>query len=166
VFDAWTCQASDGASCPGGAPNGSTSGSGAISGNALLPAGDGVAGGQLVYTITARFSDPVNCAVVTNTATIAAPAGFQEGDGIGGGFTTPAPGGAGNNSAGVDVQQACADLQIEKSVTPDDVESGAEVVYTLVATNHGPLDADNAVIADPGVPASLACTAVTCSATG
>src|SRR5690606_35828098 len=112
AFDAWTCQASDGASCPGGAPNGSTSGSGAITGTALLPAGDGTAGGQITYTITARFSDAANCAVVTNTATITAPAGFQEGDGIGGGFVTPAPGGASNNSAGVDVQQACTDLQI------------------------------------------------------
>src|SRR5690606_3887367 len=166
AFDTWTCQASDGASCPGGASNGSTSGSGAIAGNAVLPAGEGVAGGQIVYTINARYSDPASCAVVTNTASIATPGGLQEGDGIGGGFTTPAPGGASNNSAGVDVQQACTDLQIEKSVTPDDADSGAEVIYTLVATNHGPLDADNAVITDAGVPGSLVCEAMTCASTG
>lgn len=166
AFDAWTCQASGGASCPGGASNGSTSGSGAIAGNAVLPAGEGIAGGQIVYTINARYSDPASCAGVTNTASIATPGGLQEGDGVGGGFATPVPGGTGNNSAGIDVRQACADLQIEKSVTPDDVAPGAEVVYTLVATNHGPLDADNAVISDPGVPGSLTCTAVSCAATG
>lgn len=163
-FDSWTCQASGGASCPGGAIDSSTSGSGAITGDAFLPAGDGAAGGQLVYTISATFQEPQTCDAVTNTATITAPAGLQEADGVGGGFVTPAPGGSANNTAEAQAQLVCADLAITKLVSPEEAESGDAVTYTLEIRNNGPADADGATVADPGVPDSLECTTLACSA--
>ena len=60
----------------------------------------------------------------------------------------------------------CADLAIVKTVTPDAVVSGDEVLYTLEVTNDGPDAADGAVVADPGVAGSLDCTTLACSAVG
>lgn len=64
----------------------------------------------------------------------------------------------------VEVMAVEADLGIVKTVTPDEVESGGEVVYTLEATNNGPESADGALVTDPGVPDGLECTALACSA--
>lgn len=60
----------------------------------------------------------------------------------------------------------CADLGVVKTVTPDAVVSGDEVVYTLQVANNGPDAADGAVVTDAGVPGSLECTALSCSAGG
>ncbi|WP_407353715.1 GEVED domain-containing protein [Luteimonas sp. R10] len=59
-----------------------------------------------------------------------------------------------------------ADLAIVKTVTPEDVAPGDEVVYTIEVTNNGPEAADEAIVTDPGVPDSLECTALACSAAG
>ncbi|HSX63231.1 MAG TPA: DUF11 domain-containing protein, partial [Pseudoxanthomonas sp.] len=48
-----------------------------------------------------------------------------------------------------------ANLTIVKTVSPQTVTTGEEVVYTLVAANNGPDAADGAVMTDPGVPGSL-----------
>jgi uncharacterized repeat protein (TIGR01451 family) len=165
-FDSWTCQASNGASCPGGTENGSTNGAGAITGIATLPAGIAAAGGSLTYTIVATLDGTTSCDAITNITTITTPAGVSEGTSAAAGFDTPVPGGAANNTASVDVTQACADLSIVKSATPADVSSGDEVVYTLVVTNNGPVAADGATVTDPGVPGSLDCTALTCAVGG
>ncbi|MCF7221629.1 hypothetical protein [Marilutibacter chinensis] len=58
----------------------------------------------------------------------------------------------------------CADLGVVKTVTPDAVVSGDEVVYTLQVANNGPDAADGALVTDAGVPGSLDCTALACSA--
>lgn len=165
-FDSWSCQASNGASCPGGAVDGSVTGSGPITGDAILPAGDGAAGGQLVYSIIASFDDPQDCNAVTNTASVTTPAGLQEGDGVGGGFATPAPGGSANNSAAADAQPLCADLSIIKTASPGEVAPGDGVTYTLEVGNGGPVAADGAIVRDPGVPGSLECATLACSASG
>jgi uncharacterized repeat protein (TIGR01451 family) len=60
----------------------------------------------------------------------------------------------------------CADLAIVKTVAPDGATTGDEVVYTLQVTNDGPDPADGALVTDPGVPGSLECTALACSADG
>ncbi|NZA28519.1 DUF11 domain-containing protein [Luteimonas sp. SJ-92] len=59
-----------------------------------------------------------------------------------------------------------ADLSIVKSSSDDAVTSGDEVVYQIVVANNGPSAADGAVVTDPGVPDSLECTALVCSADG
>lgn len=165
-FDSWSCQASNGASCPGGAVDGSVTGSGPITGDAILPAGDGAAGGRLVYSVIASFDDPQSCDAVTNTASVTTPVGLHEGDGVGGGFVTPAPGGSANNSAAADAQPMCADLSIVKTVSPEEVAPGGGVTYTLEVSNGGPVAADGAIVTDPGVAGSLECTALACSAQG
>lgn len=157
LFNSWTCQASNGASCPGGAVNGSTSGSGAIAGSVMLPAGNATAGGRLTYTITARLDAAPTCNAITNIATITQPAGVMEGTSSAPGFVTPAPGGTANNTASVDVALACADLSITKSSMPTSVISGHDVVYTLLVSNAGPAAADGALVADPQ-PVGLDCS--------
>lgn len=113
TFTSWTCQAGNGATCPGGTVNGSTSGSGAIGGNAVLPAGSAAAGGLLTYTITAALVTPT-CSTITNASTITTPSGFTEGTSVQAGFTSPASGGTANNTASVDVTPSCAAVQLSK----------------------------------------------------
>ncbi|MDH5821962.1 DUF11 domain-containing protein [Luteimonas sp. RD2P54] len=66
----------------------------------------------------------------------------------------------------VEMAVAETDLAIVKTATPQTVASGDEVVYTIEATNGGPDAADGAILTDPGVPGSLECTGLTCSAVG
>ncbi|MDH5823897.1 DUF11 domain-containing protein [Luteimonas sp. RD2P54] len=70
----------------------------------------------------------------------------------------------GESSATVTVAPI-ADLSIVKT-GEDAVTSGDETVYQMVVTNNGPSAADGAVVTDPGVPDSLECTALACSAAG
>jgi uncharacterized repeat protein (TIGR01451 family) len=67
-----------------------------------------------------------------------------------------------------------SDLRVTKTNTPlfgpndqasDTVTSGAAVSYTIVATNDGPVAANNAVITDPA-PTGLSCATATCTAAG
>lgn len=174
TFTSWTCVASNGASCPGGTTNGTTSGTGAISGNATLPAGNAAAGGRVVYTITATPS-ATQCAAVTNTATITTPSTLNEGTSVQTGFVSPTPGGAANNTAQASVDPVCGNLSITKTNTPgsgatdqtgDTVTRGTSTIYSIVVSNTGPDAANNAVLRDPA-PTGLTCTAVSCgSATG
>lgn len=166
TFTGWTCVASNGAVCP------AVSGSGAITGNAFLPAGNGTAGGTLTYTVTAVATGASACATTTNVSTIATPTGMSEGTTVQSGFASPTPpGGTGNNTASLALSPQCgADLQVVKSASPDPVLTGDTITYTLVATNNGPANATNVVLAD--VPGSgLDCTtppggSATCTATG
>ena len=160
TFGSWTCAASGGASCP------AASGSGAIGGNAVLPAGNAAAGGAVTYTINATISAAA-CEAVTNTSTVAIPAGFQEGTSAQSGFVTPPPGGTANNTASVEVVPRCADLSISKTNTPasgpddlsdDTVSSGSQTTYTVVVTNDGTSAVTGAVVRDAPV-AGLDCPA-------
>jgi uncharacterized repeat protein (TIGR01451 family) len=55
----------------------------------------------------------------------------------------------GNNTTSEDTAvEAEADLEISKADDPDPVAAGATLAYTLVYTNNGPSDAQNAVIVD------------------
>jgi uncharacterized repeat protein (TIGR01451 family) len=174
TFTSWTCVASNGASCPGGTTNGTTSGTGAISGNATLPAGNAAAGGRVVYTITATPS-ATQCTAVTNTAIITTPSTLNEGTSVQTGFVSPAPGGAANNTAQASVDPVCSNLSITKTNTPgsgatdqtnDTVTRGTSTIYSIVVSNSGPDAANNSVLRDPAT-ANLTCTAVSCgSATG
>ena len=156
TFTSWTCAASNGASCPGGTVNGGTSGSGPISGNAILPAGNGAAGGRIVYSITATMGAE-QCTLITNISSIVTPVGLTEGDSVQDGFMSPAPGGTANNVSQAQVGLPCADLQISKTNTPEDgpsdqaddiVLSGAMTTYDIVVRNAGPSVAVDAVLHD------------------
>lgn len=165
TFTGWTCVASNGAVCP------AVSGSGAITGNAVLPAGSGSAGGTLTYTVTAVATGASSCATTTNISTITTPAGMSEGTSVQPDFASPTPGGTGNNTASLALTPQCgADLQVVKTATPDPVLTGETITYTLVATNNGPANATDVVLTDlPG--SGLDCTTLpngtaTCTATG
>lgn len=166
IFNSWTCTPSGtaGTACPGAIG----SGSGAISGNAVLPAG-----GILTYVITSTLAGPT-CAAITNVSTITTPAGFGEGTSVQPGYTSPAPGGTENNTANVSVTPQCTDLRISKSNTSiptdrldgdtDTVTSGLPTTYTLFVENAGPA-VNGAVIKDTvGIGLTCPTTAtVTCS---
>jgi uncharacterized repeat protein (TIGR01451 family) len=53
-----------------------------------------------------------------------------------------------------------ADLAVVKTVAPNQVFSGQQVVYTLQVTNNGPESADGALLTDPQ-PVGLDCSAGT-----
>lgn len=134
-FGNWTCVASGGASCPGGTVNGTLSGSGAISGNALLPGGNAGAGGVVTYTLSATATGTPNCAAITNTSTIATPSGFEEGTSVQAGFTSPTPpGGTANNTATAVVDPICPSTLTLNKVTTGG--SGGAFNFTLANTTQ------------------------------
>lgn len=146
TFQSWTCQASNGAACPGGAVNGSTTGSGAISstasgagqvaGGAYLPAGNAAAGGLLTYTITAVANGTV-CGAITNTSTIAVPSGFAQGTSVGSTFTSPATGGSADLTAQAVVDPICpSTLILNKETTGNAPSGGGPFNFTLSGTTQ------------------------------
>lgn len=158
TFSSWTCEATGtaGTACP------AANGIGAITGNAVLPAG-----GTVTYKVTATLTDRT-CAVINNTSTISVPSGFTEGTSVQSDFTSPPPGGAANNTATVSVTPQCTDLRISKTNTAtgnnldapsDTLTSGQNTTYTLLVQNGTPA-VTGAVIRDtPGA-------GITCPATG
>ncbi|WP_395684146.1 hypothetical protein, partial [Dokdonella sp.] len=147
AFTSWTCTASNGASCPGGAVNGTTSGSGAISGNASLPAGNAVAGGTVSYVINATVNACGSS--ILNTSTITDPAGFAEGTSVQAGFTSPAPGGAADNTATASILSPCPQLTVSKTASPNPFTVGQPASYAITVQNTGSSSTiGNIVIAD------------------
>ncbi len=140
----WTCVASAGSSC--GAP----SGSGNLATTATLRTA-----GTATYTVTATVlpSTPAGVNSLTNTANIAAPAGF----------TDPAPG----NNTGVDTDNVTPRVDLISTKTDGITQAtpGTLVNYAMTVTNSGPSQATNAAITDT-VPASLTGVTWTCTATG
>ncbi|MDC8014006.1 putative Ig domain-containing protein [Tahibacter soli] len=101
TINGWTCAATGGARCPGGAPDATVGGSGAIAGAVTLPAGATVS-----FTVGATIA-PTQCAAIGLTAQIAMPAGYTEGTSVQAGYATPAPGGSANNAATASVASVC-----------------------------------------------------------
>ncbi len=135
----WTCgNAVGGALCP------AASGSGAISETiATFPAGS-----HLTYTVTGTAP---SSGTVSNTASIAAPAGLSDPD-------------SANNSATVTTtigaNSATADLAIAKS-GPATIAASATVTYKLTVSNDGPDAVLGAHVLD-SVPLSLTTVAWVC----
>ena len=165
-FTGWTCTASGGARCPNGTVNGSTSGSGAISGTALLPAGNAASGGVLTYAVTAAV-DPTRCTDLTQSAALSLPVGLGEGTGVQGGFVSPLPGGSADNTASHALDLAClAALSISKSDNAATYTSGGSATYFIDVTNAGPSTATALTITDT-LPSGVTLSgAPTCTATG
>ncbi len=107
------------------------------------------------YQITVTATVTAASGTVTNTATIAPPAGA----------TDPTPG---NNSASdtdsVIVAPVVSDLAITKTDGVASVNAGASTIYTITVTNNGPSGVAGAILADPAA-AGLSKTAVACSVT-
>ncbi len=134
----WTCAPSGGAVC-------SPSGSGNISDTVNVPVG-----GSLIYTAAGTI-DPGATGVLSNTATVAPPAGV----------TDPTPG---NNSA---IDTTTLTPEVDLSATKTDgltsVTAGDPITYTITIVNSGPSDAPGASVED-AFPALV--TGVTWSCVG
>lgn len=139
----WSCAGSGGALCP------AASGSGAIAATvATFPPG-----GQLVYTIVATVSANPPAPTITNTATIAPPAG---------GVCN----GSGSNACVATVVLPVApQIQIGKSAAPAIATPGGTLTWTVTVINSGSADASNTLVDDP-IPAGVdpASVAWICSA--
>ncbi|HUD42528.1 MAG TPA: proprotein convertase P-domain-containing protein [Dokdonella sp.] len=118
----WTCAAAGGAGCP-------ASGSGTIAASVDLPSGASV-----TFTATCPV-DPSAAAgsTISNTATIAAPAGTTDPD--------PSSDSA-TDTTTVQVPVAGAEVSVRKSVSGSFVPGGA-IRYTIVLANAGGAQADN-----------------------
>ncbi|MEP7337889.1 MAG: hypothetical protein ABI977_09095, partial [Acidobacteriota bacterium] len=120
----WTCVPSAGSSCA------SASGSGSIATTVNL-----AGGGTAIFTVTAQISGNAS-GTLSNTATVAAPAGVTD--------PTPA-----NNSAtdGPDGINLMADLAISKTGSGT-VVPGGPINYVITVTNNGPGAVTGATVAD------------------
>ncbi len=78
---------------------------------------------------------PMTLGLITNTAWISSP-------------ITPDPDLANNHDTEVTLVTPLADLVIEKTASPDPVNPGAILTYTIVVTNSGPYTATNVIVTD------------------
>ncbi|WP_170113274.1 proprotein convertase P-domain-containing protein [Ahniella affigens] len=128
----WTCVGAGGGTC-------TASGSGNLNDSANLPAG-----GSVTYTASCAISAAAT-GTLSNTATVAAPAGVTDPN-------------AGNNSAtDSDTIAVEADLSITKTDGVTSVTPGGSTTYTITASNAGPSNALGSTVADT-FPASLTCS--------
>ena len=119
----WTCVGAGGGSC-------TASGNGNINDTVNLPVG-----GSVTYTVLAAVSAAAT-GTLSNTATVAAPAGV----------TDPNP--ANNSATDTDTIVRIADLAITKTDGVTTATAGGGVTYTIVASNAGPSAAVGATVAD------------------
>ncbi len=140
---AWTCAVTTGSgSCS------SSSGSG----NAIATTLDLADGAVATLTVTGAVAAGTTGAL-TNTATVAAPAGTVD----------PSPG---NNSAtDTNPTVPTADLAVAKTSSPDPYVAGAPITYTVTVTNNGPDGVTGATFADT-VPAQVTGVTWTCAVVG
>ncbi len=130
-----------------GGGTGTASGSGNIADTVNLPAG-----ASFTYTVNATLSQ-LATGTLSNTATIAAPAGV----------TDPTPG---NNSAtDTDTILPVADLSITNTDGVATATPGGTVTYTITVSNAGPSDVTGATVADV-FPATIANVAWTGAGAG
>ena len=136
----WTCAAAGGASC-------SATGSGDIGDTVSLPVG-----GTATYT-AATTVDPGATGTLSNTATVAPPAGVSD----------PDP--SDNSATDTTTVGAFTELHGRVSDGVCWVASGSATTYTVTAVNDGPGDAMGALVED-SPPAILTGLAWTCTASG
>ena len=146
---AWTCVASAGSTCSAAA------GSGDLAELVLIRAG-----GTVTYTAVATI-DAGASGLLTNTATVAVPAGVTD------------PVSSNDSATDSDTLTPRADLRISKSDGSETATPGAPLTYTLVVSNAGPGDAVGAQVIDlfPPELSGIAWTCVpdpgaTCTAAG
>ncbi len=138
----WSCAAAGGGSC------GAASGSGnAVSTDVDLPSGT-----TATVTIDGIVS-PVATGTLSNTATIAVPAGVTD------------PVAANDTATDVDVLVPQADLEVAKTDGQSSTAPGQPVTYTVAVTNNGPSAVTGAPLTDV-VPASVTGVSWTCAVAG
>ncbi|SFK34868.1 CARDB domain-containing protein, partial [Lysobacter sp. cf310] len=127
----WTCVGTGGAVCV------SPSGTGDLNTNVDLPVDTGAASSAdtryVTFTVTGTATTP---GAITNTATVAVPAGAID----------PTPGNDSSSASTTIVAQA--DLAIVKGVSNATPVVGSNVVFTLTVTNNGPSAAAAVSVAD------------------
>ena len=138
----WTCTASPGSSCAGGA-----AGSGDIDRSVDIKAG-----GTVTYVANASI-DPATIEPLVNTAAVAAPA------------AVPDPVADNNTATDTDASTPIADLAITKTDGQEAAVPGLPVTYTITVTNLGPSAVPAADVTDVFV-APIAGVAWTCSVAG
>ncbi|MBN1210444.1 MAG: DUF11 domain-containing protein, partial [Myxococcaceae bacterium] len=141
----WTCAPA--AACA------TASGTGNIDGALLSLA----SGGSATFTVTATV-DPAATGTLDNTATVAVPASYTD------------PDAANNSATDSDTLSPSADLSLALSDSPDPVQEGGTLTYTLAVNNAGPSSASS-VTATLNLPAgatfvSAAGTGWSCSEAG
>ncbi len=119
----WTCAPGGGGAC-------TSSGTGNINDVVDLPNG-----GWLTYTATCTI-DPAATGSLSNTATVAPPAGTTD------------PVLVDNSATDTDTLEPVADLAVTKSNGRDEIVETHDTTYTVVVTNHGPSDVVDAEVAD------------------
>jgi uncharacterized repeat protein (TIGR01451 family) len=107
------------------------------------------AGGSITLTVQATVTAVGGS--VTNTATIAAPAGVVD------------PNGTNNSASDTDTVTPVADLSITKTDGVSSVNAGTTTTYTIVVSNAGPSAANAATVSDP-IASGLSKTSVSCVA--
>ena len=135
----WSCVAPVGASC-------TASGSGSIADSVTIPAGNSV-----TYTVNASVLSSAS-GPLTNTASVAAPAGAVDPDPV-------------NNSAtDTDAQgTSSADLSITKTDAVASYAPGGSLTYAIVVSNAGPASVSGATVTDT-FPGSIASATWSCVA--
>ena len=140
VSATWTCAATAGSSC------GTASGTGNVAANvSLLP------GGAATFTVVATISQSAT-GTLTNTATIAPPAGVTD------------PNLLNDTATDTDALTPRADLAVTKTDGVANAVPGTATTYTVVFSNLGPSAAPGAAVAD-ALPAAIASATWTCAAT-
>ena len=134
----WTCSATAGSLC-------TAAGAGNISDTVTV-----ASGGTLTYTVIATVA-PSATGLLTNTATVAAPAGTGE----------TAPGN--NSSTDTDTLTPQANLGISKTDSQATDVPGTSITYTISVTNIGPSNAPGSLVSDT-FPAALSAITWTCLA--
>ena len=136
----WACGASPGSSCvPGGAGN-------------IATTVDLAVGGTATFTIDATIASN-QLGVVTNTATVDAPAGVTD------------PNSANNVAVDATIVNGLGDVSIVKTDGVATIVAGTSTTYTIVVTNPGPSQIDGIQVTD-ALPATLLGATWTCTPTG
>jgi len=116
--------------------------SGAATGTVTATADTFASGASATFTLVVNVnSDTPAGAMISNTATVSSDTRDKNPD---------------NNSATATTKveaSAAADLSVTKSDSPDPVQAGSDLTYTIVLTSAGPNDATNVVLSDD-IPAN------------
>jgi len=138
----WTCSSSPGSSCL------TANGSGSINTRVNL-----LNSGTATFQITATPDPSAPAGSVTNTVTIAPPAGAVD--------TNP----NNNTASDTDTLAPQADLSIAKTDGVSEVTAGTGLTYTITVRNNGPSAVTGATVTDP-LSSKLGAASWTCTASG
>ena len=103
------------------------------------------AAGSVTITIVAAVAPSFAAGPLANTATVTSD--------------TPDPDSSNDSDTATSTVETSADISITKSVTPDPVVAGEDVMWTITVANAGPSDATEVTVLD-ALPAGIANTSM------